>query len=184
MPRPGPRWPRQPRDYNAGPGAPLTPELADYAQQAAQQGPETLSVRQVARMLGIHENTVRNWAVSGQLTDVRIPGSHSNRFLRSQVEAMLRNRQAAAGRHPRVELDVENIQPGDPFYLFLARPGEVWHWQPALPHASELVTVLRCWWNGEEWWVKTRSGDGQEHLNELSNFLRSAVVVTNEKDER
>lgn len=39
-----------------------------------------LSVRETARRLGVHENTVRNWEERGLLRAVRLPGSGYRRF--------------------------------------------------------------------------------------------------------
>ena len=49
---------------------------------------ELLNVRETAKLLGIHENTVRNWVKSGALPDSRIPGSNFHRFRRADVERM------------------------------------------------------------------------------------------------
>lgn len=52
--------------------------------------PKTLmSVRDTARVLGVHENTVRNWEAKGLLTPAgRLAGSGYRRFDREQVERM------------------------------------------------------------------------------------------------
>jgi excisionase family DNA binding protein len=44
-----------------------------------------LNVRETARILGVHENTVRNWAASGVLVSSRVPGSRYLRFERDAV---------------------------------------------------------------------------------------------------
>lgn len=49
-----------------------------------------LSVRETARLLGVHENTVRNWHKRGILKAIRLPGSGYRRFSRSQIERMRR----------------------------------------------------------------------------------------------
>jgi excisionase family DNA binding protein len=49
-----------------------------------------MNVREVARALGVHENTVRNWANRGLLSPRRLPGSGFRRFSREQVERMRR----------------------------------------------------------------------------------------------
>jgi Helix-turn-helix domain len=56
---------------------------------------EFLGVRETARRLGVHENTVRNWARSGILATARIPGSHSHRFDARDVERLRQQRGAA-----------------------------------------------------------------------------------------
>lgn len=46
-----------------------------------------MKVREVARMLGVHENTVRRWEGRGLLRAVRLP-SGVRRFRQEDVEAM------------------------------------------------------------------------------------------------
>ena len=50
--------------------------------------PELLNVRETARALGVHENTVRNWERRGLLRAVRLPGSGFRRFVVGDVERM------------------------------------------------------------------------------------------------
>ncbi|HLY49006.1 MAG TPA: MerR family transcriptional regulator [Solirubrobacteraceae bacterium] len=47
-----------------------------------------LSVRETARRLGVHENTVRNWQKRGLIRAVRLPGSGYRRFSADDVERM------------------------------------------------------------------------------------------------
>lgn len=49
---------------------------------------ELLNVRDTARALGVHENTVRNWEERGLLRAVRLPGSGFRRFAASDVERL------------------------------------------------------------------------------------------------
>jgi hypothetical protein len=49
---------------------------------------ELLNVRDTARMLGVHENTVRNWEARGLLRAVHLPGSGFRRFSPQDVERM------------------------------------------------------------------------------------------------
>lgn len=56
-----------------------------------------LNVRETARRLGVHENTVRNWADRGILRPLRLPGSGYRRFDVAEVDRIARQmRQAAA----------------------------------------------------------------------------------------
>ena len=50
---------------------------------------EFLNVRDAARALGVHENTVRNWEARGLLRAVRLPGSGFRRFAVEDVERHL-----------------------------------------------------------------------------------------------
>lgn len=49
-----------------------------------------LNVRQAARTLGVHENTIRNWEDKRVLRGVRLPGSGFRRFPREEIERMRR----------------------------------------------------------------------------------------------
>ena len=58
---------------------------------------ELLNVRDTARALGVHENTVRNWEARGLLRAVHLPGSGFRRFAPQDVER-LRARDVRAAR--------------------------------------------------------------------------------------
>lgn len=45
-----------------------------------------LNVRETARLLGIHENTVRNWVERGVLRAYRLPGSGYRRFGAADID--------------------------------------------------------------------------------------------------
>lgn len=49
---------------------------------------ELLNVRDTARALGVHENTVRNWETRGILRAVHLPGSGFRRFAIQDVERL------------------------------------------------------------------------------------------------
>lgn len=49
---------------------------------------ELLNVRDTARMLGVHENTIRNWEERGILRAVHLPGSGYRRFAAQDVERL------------------------------------------------------------------------------------------------
>ena len=49
---------------------------------------EFLNVRDTAKTLGIHENTVRNLEKKGELKAVRLPGSGFRRFRKEDIERM------------------------------------------------------------------------------------------------
>lgn len=51
-----------------------------------------LNVRETARLLGVHENTVRNWAAKGTLRSSRVAGSTAHRFEREEVQRLLKAR--------------------------------------------------------------------------------------------
>src|SRR5512132_816316 len=55
---------------------------------------EFLSVRETARRLGVHENTVRNWVQEGILPSARVPGSRFHRFDARDVERLRQQRGA------------------------------------------------------------------------------------------
>lgn len=47
-----------------------------------------LNVRDTAKQLGLHENTVRNLERRGQLKAIRLPGSGFRRFRKEDVDRM------------------------------------------------------------------------------------------------
>jgi len=49
---------------------------------------ELLNVRDTARALGVHENTIRNWESRGVLRAVHLPGSGFRRFAVDDVERL------------------------------------------------------------------------------------------------
>lgn len=49
-----------------------------------------LNVRETARLLGVHENTIRNWHARGLIYAVRLPGSGYRRFSPDEVRRMRR----------------------------------------------------------------------------------------------
>lgn len=57
---------------------------------------EFLNVRETARRLSVHENTVRNWARQGVLPEARVPGSRFLRFRAADVERLIAQRGSAA----------------------------------------------------------------------------------------
>ena len=55
-----------------------------------------LNVRETAGRLGVHENTVRNWADRGILRPLRLPGSGYRRFDVAEVDRLAREMREAA----------------------------------------------------------------------------------------
>ena len=49
---------------------------------------ELLNVRDTARALGVHENTIRNWEARGLLRAAHLPGSGFRRFAVQDVERL------------------------------------------------------------------------------------------------
>lgn len=49
---------------------------------------QLLNVRDTARALGVHENTIRNWEARGLLRAVHLPGSGFRRFTVDEVERL------------------------------------------------------------------------------------------------
>lgn len=71
----------------------------------------------------------------------------------------------------------------------LPKVGTRWVWEIEKPHARELIEVTEVFWNGEEWWVRTKSllvdvavmgremRASNEFLNDLSRFWEAATPV-------
>jgi excisionase family DNA binding protein len=53
---------------------------------------QLIGVREAARRLGVHENTVRNWAKTGRLPTARVPGTTTHRFDVRDVERLVEQR--------------------------------------------------------------------------------------------
>ncbi|MFC8797279.1 helix-turn-helix domain-containing protein [Promicromonospora sp. NPDC057138] len=51
-----------------------------------------LTVAETARLLGVHENTVRNWVTGGTLVSARLPGAKQHRFAREEVMRLVAQR--------------------------------------------------------------------------------------------
>jgi hypothetical protein len=49
---------------------------------------ELLNVRDTARILGVHENTIRNWEERGIIRALHLPGSGYRRFVAQDVERL------------------------------------------------------------------------------------------------
>lgn len=56
--------------------------------------PELLNVRETAHLLGVHENTIRNWARDGVLPSAKLAGSRFHRFDARDVERLRQQRGA------------------------------------------------------------------------------------------
>ena len=62
---------------------------------------EFFNVREAAKQLNIHENTVRNLKKRGKLKAVRLPGSGFRRFLKKDIERMRQEMWSQSPRTPR-----------------------------------------------------------------------------------
>lgn len=67
-----------------------------------------LTVRDTARLLGVHENTVRNWVREGVLPDARVPGSRYLRFRARDVDHLIAQRGV---RIPSLQAERWAVQP-------------------------------------------------------------------------
>ena len=56
--------------------------------------------------------------------------------------------------------------------------GSVWCWEPLKPWAVEVVQVMDVRWNGDEWWITSRSvTSGEEYPNSLSRWVEATVLL-------
>ena len=67
-----------------------------------------LNVKETAQQLGVHENTVRNWAREGVLPNARVPGSRFLRFRQRDVELLIAQRGAPV---PSLQIDRRAANP-------------------------------------------------------------------------
>lgn len=114
-----------------------------------------LSVRAAARMLEVHENTIRNWVKEGRLADARVPGS---RFLRVERSAVQRMRDQRGKAVPSLKAERLNANPE------LANAGQLRRWaldssKDAQQHLPEMVRRLLAESPGVSG-VSVRTGDG------------------------
>lgn len=59
---------------------------------------ELLNVRQTAALFHVHENTIRNWAKSGVLPCLRLPGSGYRRFDPAVITRLLQEMRTDVSR--------------------------------------------------------------------------------------
>lgn len=67
---------------------------------------QLLSVRETARRLGVHENTIRNWEARGIIRAHRLPGSGYRRFEARRVNQLV---QQMSGPEPGADLIVSGL---------------------------------------------------------------------------
>ena len=121
----------------------------------AVQQSEFMNVRDAARALDVHENTIRNWVKEGRLADARLPGSRFLRLRRSAVERLRDQRGRAV---PSIKAERLNVNPE------LANAGQLRRWasdtsREAQSHLPEMVRRLLVESPGISG-VSVRSGDG------------------------
>lgn len=51
--------------------------------------PKMLTIEQVARLFGVHQSTIRNWADDGRLPVIRLPSGH-RRFDAREIDRVRR----------------------------------------------------------------------------------------------
>lgn len=64
-------------------------------------------------------------------------------------------------------------------------PGSRWVWEIDKPHAIEVIEVVETTWNGEEWWVRTKSllpnmtypHRTEDAWNDLSRFTEAVTPI-------
>lgn len=70
----------------------------------------------------------------------------------------------------------------------LPRAGTRWVWEINSPYARALVEVVETIWNGEEWWVRTKTllpappltllgKEEPTHLNDVGRFWEACLPV-------
>ena len=94
-----------------------------------------VGVREAASLLGVHENTVRNWIKTGVLTSARLPGTRQHRFRREDVERLLKDQGADASSR------VESLKAFGP-ELVTANDLDAWTGRFAQERFPELVRRL------------------------------------------
>ena len=65
----------------------------------------TLTLKEAARILGVHENTLRNWERRGLIRLIRLPGSRYQRVPVAEVERLIAQMSGATLHADKVRLD-------------------------------------------------------------------------------
>lgn len=114
-----------------------------------------LNVRQTARQLGVHENTVRNWVRDGVIPEARVPGSRFHRFRVEDVDRLRAQRGKVA---PSLQTERRAVNPE------LASANQLKQWpaaraRDAQENFPELIRRLLVETPGISG-ISIRSGDG------------------------
>jgi excisionase family DNA binding protein len=70
---------------------------------------ELLTLREAARRLDVHENTLRNWVKRGVLEPVKVPGTRYRRFRADDIDRVVRQQDRSLAASPRVEAATEFV---------------------------------------------------------------------------
>jgi excisionase family DNA binding protein len=92
-----------------------------------------LNLKEAARILGVHENTLHNWEKRGLVRLIRLPGSRYRRVPATEVERLLAQMQGGRQRGAGVRLDPP--------------PAEA----PLLAQSQALARVVRDELAGAQW---------------------------------
>lgn len=138
---------------------------------------EYVGVGEAARLLGVHENTVRNWVKTGVLASARLPGTRQHRFLRPDLERLLRDQGADASSR------VESLKAFGP-ELVGANDLDAWTGRFAQENFPEMVRRLLANTAGATN-VSVRAGDGISApgfdgistVNSTGSFLPAGVLI-------
>lgn len=70
---------------------------------------EYLSLREAARRIGVHENTIRNWVARGLLQSVKVAGSRYPRFSADDIDRVAHQQQVSSEKARRTEGTTELV---------------------------------------------------------------------------
>ena len=76
---------------------------------AEQHAPEHLTLRDAARRIGVHENTIRNWVSRGLLQPVNVPGSRYQRFRADDIDRLAHQQEVSSEKARRTEGTTELV---------------------------------------------------------------------------
>jgi excisionase family DNA binding protein len=68
-----------------------------------------LTLREAARRIGVHENTVRNWVARGLLQPVKVPGSRYQRFRADDIDRVAHQQEISSEKARRTEGTTELV---------------------------------------------------------------------------
>ena len=76
----------------------------------SEPGPtEFLTLREAARRIGVHENTIRNWVARGLIKSAKVPGSRYQRFRADDIDRVAHQQEVSSEKARRTEGTTELV---------------------------------------------------------------------------
>ena len=78
----------------------------------ANETQEHLTLREAARRIGVHENTIRNWVKRGLVDPVQVPGSRYPRYRADDIDRVAHQQEVSSEKARRTEGTTELVDAG------------------------------------------------------------------------